>query len=132
MGALRLGSPVPRTYANSMPHFKGLGAALADSAHPESTLHDHFSSVAAGDLFEERSAFGFLPGLPLPPTDAGRSGCYLYNRLSNNVDDPTLAPTVTEESATFFRMAFRWTLSACRLFALVEAGVQPPGDIGVP
>ena len=108
-----------------------LSAALADSNWSESNPHDQLSSVASGDLFEERSRLRFLPGLPLPPTDAGRSGCYLYNRLTNNVDDPTLTPTVTEESAGFYRSVFRWTLSACRLLAVVEVGLQPPGDIGV-
>ena len=108
-----------------------LAAAMAASGTSGSDLHDHLASVAAGDLFEERSRLGFLPGLPLPPTDAGRSGCYLYNRLSNNVDEPTLAVDVPEQSATFFRNAFRWTFSACRLLALVETGTPPPSGVGV-
>ena len=108
-----------------------LATALLALEDPGSDFHDHLSSVAAGNLFEERSRLRFLPGLPLPPTDAGRSGCYLYNRLSNNVDEPTIAAAVPEESTKFFRMAFNWTFSACRLLALVETGVEPPGDLGV-
>lgn len=108
-----------------------LAAATAESGTSESDLCGHLASVAAGDLFEERSRLGFLPGLPLPPTDAGRSGCYLYNRLCNNVDEPRLAAAVPEHSATFFRNAFRWTFSACRLLALVETGAAPPSGVGV-
>ena len=81
---------------------QGLGGALAAARPAGSDLHNHLASVAEGDLFEERSRLQFLPGLPLPPTDAGRSGCYLYNCLSNNVDEPTIAPAVSEESAAFF------------------------------
>ena len=108
-----------------------LAAAMAASGTVGPDLREHLASIAAGDLFEERSRLGFLPGLPLPPTDAGRSGCYLYNRLCNNVDEPTLAVAVPEESATFLRNAFRWTFSACRLLALVETGTPPPSGVGV-
>lgn len=108
-----------------------LAAAMAELGTSGSDLRDHLASVAEGHLFEERSRLGFLPGLPLPPTDAGRSGCYLYNRLCNNVDEPKLAAAVPEHSATFFRHAFRWTFSACRLLALAETGAPPPRGVGV-
>jgi hypothetical protein len=89
-------------------------------------------SYAAQDLFAARSRLAFLPPLGLPDPDSGRPSAYLYNRLSNNVDDPALFAKTPEGSSEFFRVALRWGLEASRALSLVELGVDVPPSFPVP
>jgi hypothetical protein len=114
--------------------YRALGrlcGAVGTSNRWSAEIRQSLGSLGAIDLLAERSRLDFVPPMALPPTDQGRSAAYLYNRLSNNVDEPTLATAVPDGSARFFRVGFRWLLWGCRLLALAEAGIEPPAGLGI-
>jgi hypothetical protein len=108
-----------------------LCAATGESARWNAATRDAIGPLGAVDLLAQRSRLDFIPPMPLPPTDHGRSAAYLYKRLSNNEDEPSLAPSVPDGTEAFFRSGFRWMLWACRVLALAEGGMEPPSGLGV-
>jgi hypothetical protein len=108
-----------------------LCAAIGGAARWNVSIRDAIGPLGGSDLLAERSRLDFIPPMPLPPTDQGRSAAYLYNRLSNNEDEPSLAPTVPDGTEGFFRSGYRWMLWGCRALALAEAGMEPPAGLGV-
>jgi hypothetical protein len=108
-----------------------LCAFVASATRWSADARDAIRPLASVDLLAERSRLDFIPAMPLPPTDQGRSAAYLYNRLSNNVEEPTLAPSVPEGGDRFFRFSYRWMLWACRVLSLAEGGMEPPPALGV-
>lgn len=69
--------------------------------------------LAKRDIFRTRMRLDFIPGFPLPPPDRGRSAAYLLNRLSNNVDEPTLSPDSPSEGLTTLPSIFDWCFRGC-------------------
>jgi hypothetical protein len=108
-----------------------LCAATGGATRWSAATREAIGPLGSIDLLAERSRLDFIPGMALPPTDQGRSAAYLYNRLSNNEDEPSLAPSVPDGSEAFFRSGFRWMLWACRALALAEGGMEPPVGLNV-
>jgi hypothetical protein len=108
-----------------------LCASVASVTRWSADIRDAVRPLGSVDLLAARSRLDFIPSMPLPPTDQGRSAAYLYNRLSNNVEEPTLAPSVPDGGDRFFRFSFRWMLWACRVLSLAEGGMEPPPALGI-
>ena len=78
---------------------RNLCAFVASATRWSTDARDAIRPLASVHLLAERSRLDFIPAMPLPPTDQGRSAAYLYNRLSNNVEEPTLVVAGREREA---------------------------------
>jgi hypothetical protein len=86
----------------------------------------HFSQF---DMFQLRSRLPFIPALPLPQPSRGRPSVYLLNRLSNNVDQPTLqAGDVDDEEWTLPRI-LTLAVRASVPLALLEIADDLPSEL---
>lgn len=78
------------------------------------------------DLFEHRSRLDFFPAFPLPQPWNGRPAVYLLNRMSNNVDDPTLQPGQVEGGEIGFPKLLLNSVRAVTALAFFELGEKLP------
>ena len=105
-----------------------LGVAAANARHsPE--IRAIFSSLASSEVFNNRPRLDFIPPFPLPAPDEGRPAAYLLNRLSNNVDEPSLLPDSPKGGITMFPHFLQWVTAACRVLALLELDRRLPISI---
>jgi CHAT domain len=78
------------------------------------------------DLLARRSRLDFFPALPLPQPWEGRAAAYLLNRLSNNVERPSLEPDSREGSGITLPKILVMSSRAVTALALFELGQQIP------
>jgi hypothetical protein len=104
-----------------------LSAAGADASY-ESSIRSTCQHLAEEDLFASRPRLGFIPPLTLPFPGDGRPAVYLINRLSNNVDEPSLSPGPTADGWVWFPQLLRAYKMACTALALMESGQALPGE----
>ncbi len=78
------------------------------------------------DLFECRSRLDFFPAFPLPQPWNGRAAAYLLNRMSNNVDSPSLRPDQVEGGEIRFPKLLLASLRAVATLAFFELGERLP------
>src|SRR5262249_23490434 len=83
------------------------------------------------DIFGARMRLDFIPGFPLPPPDRGRSAAYRLNRLSNNVDEPSLSPDFPAKGLTTIPSMFDWCLHGCAALAFLEMNELIPSHVGI-
>lgn len=92
-----------------------------------------FSRLSFVDLFVNRPRLGFIPPIPLPDPEKGRPSAYLINRLSNNVDAPTLSPgsPTDDVEKTFLALPciLDYCIAACLVFAGIENKLLLPNDL---
>ena len=77
---------------------------------------------------------GFMPPIPLPGPNEGRSAAYLLNRLSNNVEENSLFPPGQEgrqEGFLVFPRILDYSYAASLLLSGIELGVPFPTDPGI-
>lgn len=83
------------------------------------------------DLFESRSRLDFFPAFPLPQPWNGRAAVYLLNRISNNVDSPSLRPDQVEEGEIRFPKLLLASVRAVAALAFFELGERLPAALQV-
>jgi hypothetical protein len=106
-----------------------LAAAQATSVNDPDT-QSSLMSLTDKNLFQSRPRLSFIPNMPLPPPSIGRPAAYLLNRLSNNVDEPHLAPEGSGNGGIFPQLLKALTL-ACTSLALIETNKELPPDYAV-
>ena len=89
---------------------------------------EYVKELASRDLFNERPRLAFLSALPLPAPHEGRTAAYLLNRLSNNVDQPSLRADSTPEGVYNYPFMLYLSIQACRALTFIEQGEQLPED----
>jgi hypothetical protein len=87
--------------------------------------------LADRDIFGDRMRLDFIPGFPLPPPDRGRAAAYLLNRLSNNVDEPSLSPDSRAEGLTALPNMFDRCFRGAAALALVETKQSIPSHLPI-
>jgi hypothetical protein len=92
-----------------------------------------FSRLSSVDLFVNRPRLGFIPPIPLPDPEKGRPSAYLINRLSNNVDAPSLGPGSptddVEKTLLALPRILDYCIAACSVFAGIENRLPFPTDL---
>jgi hypothetical protein len=103
--------------------------ASASEGHFDEAVRATCREMTGRDLFGSRPRLEFIPGLPLPPPSNGRPAAYLLNRLSNNVDAPSLMPDAPEGGLTVVPSLYDWCKRACGALALLEMGEPLPSSV---
>src|SRR3989442_7731821 len=88
----------------------------------DEVMRAHVHLLASIDLLASRPCLPFLPGVPLPQPDDGRSLAFLLNRLSNNVVEPGLLGRDGPIAASAMLTMLRYGLDASAALATVETG----------
>ena len=109
--------------------FRGLLAAAGANAGETSETRAICSSLAETEIFSNRPRLDFIPPFPLPAPYDGRPAAYLLNRLSNNVDEPSLSAESLQGGVTIFPHFLQWVTAACRVLAFLELDLPLPISI---
>jgi hypothetical protein len=83
------------------------------------------------DLFKCRSRLDFFPAFPLPQPWNGRAAVYLLNRMSNNVDTPSLRPDQVEGGEIRFPKLLLASVRAVAALAFFELREELPAALQV-
>lgn len=92
------------------------------------------NNIIKKDLLKDRPRLSFIPGIPLPNPDKGRSIVYLINRLSNNVDKPALmnpAQDDVDKGINVFLRILEVSFVNCAVFASIEIGTPIINNISL-
>lgn len=84
------------------------------------------------DLFKRRPRLEFIPALPLPQPSDGRPAAYLLNRLSNNVDTPSLLADTKKNGAVVLPQMLSLSTRACSALAMMELSMELPAHLSLP
>ena len=107
-------------------------AANAALQEEERAFLENLSRV---DLFRSRPRLSFIPPIPLPQDLRWRPAAYLLNRLSNNVDNPSLeAPTRSPQeagNASVLVGLLNYCWAACTVLAFIDLGWPVPSGLTV-
>jgi len=104
-------------------------ATVAADGRFEPEVVSASASLALTDLFVNRPRLDFIPPVPLPQPGEGRPAAYLINRLSNNVDEPSLAGKASENSLSVLPQMLNWIKHACIALAVLEVGEELPKQV---
>jgi len=91
----------------------------------------YLEKLAAQEIFKSRPRLPFIHAIPLPQPHHGRAAAYLLNRLSNNVEEPSLLAGSTredEEMILLIPQILDYSYAACSLLALYENGDYQNSD----
>jgi hypothetical protein len=105
-------------------------AAAKNKAYDE-PVRSHCGLLAGADLFAGRSRLGFIPPIPLPQPAEGRPAVYLLNRLSNNLDEPSILPGAPPGGVTIFPQMLEWSEAACAALAYLELRGDTPSELPI-
>jgi hypothetical protein len=106
-------------------------AAAADDECYGALGHYACTALAATDLFANRPRLDFIPPIPLPQPDKGRPAAYLINRMSNNVEEPTLLAESPKSGLSVLPQMLNWIMHACTALAAIELGAELPTEVSV-
>jgi hypothetical protein len=109
--------------------FRDLCREVGQDRRLDGAARTRFTSLAELDLFSRRSRLDFFPPLPLPQPWRGRSAAYLLNRLSNNVDFPSLEPDSREGNEIALSKLLATSARAVTALALFELDEQLPASM---
>lgn len=96
-----------------------------------SEIYPILIKLSQQSLYENRPRLGFIEPIPLPRPNLGRPAAFLLNRLSNNVDKPSLYPEDQEDIKTMFLVLPRildYSYAACLMLSGVELGLSMPSN----
>ena len=106
--------------------FRDLCRESGQDRRQDDATRKRIAALSDLDLFEHRSRLDFFPALPLPQPWDGRAAVYLLNRMSNNVDRPTLQPDRVEGGEIGFPKLLMTSLRAVTALAFFELGEKLP------
>lgn len=105
--------------------------AVAGQSFGRIDARERCKDLAEMNLFDHRPRLAFIRPIALPQPGAGRPATYLLNRLSNNVDDPSLATDAPQSGVTLVPQFFNWLTKACAALAAFEDREAFPDHLGV-
>ncbi len=108
-----------------------LAARGAADTNPDADVRSTLATLGRLDLFGSRPRLAFIPGLPLPQPGHGRPAAYLFNRLSNNVDEPSLQPVSSADGLSIMPQMLNFAFRACVALGGLELGEKIPPDLPV-
>jgi hypothetical protein len=123
-----------RGFADIREYYRVVALATARDALNErfdQETRTTLESLGKMNLFETRPRLGFIPALALPQPCDGRPAAYLLNRLSNNVDEPTLRGNSGDLAKGSFAQMFSFAMRACAALGSFEVGRELPPDLPV-
>lgn len=93
-----------------------------------------FNRLRFIDLFSSRSRLTFIPPIPLAAPEQGRPAAYMLNRLSNNVDAPSLiSPNQAGDPETSLALPrmLDYSIATCMVFAGLESKLPFPTEFAL-
>lgn len=123
-------------FADLKESYRVLGELIQIHAQDDRLLPETrslFSRLSSVDLFINRPRLEFIPPIPLPDPEKGRPSAYLINRLSNNVDSPSLSPgratDDVEKTLLALPRLLDYCTASCSLFAGMENRLPFPSEL---